>query len=108
MISTPKPPATPPITLRRAKSVARAASALDHPLRVRIIDELVREGGRLSPKDLSTRLGEPLTNVSYHVRQLRLCGAIKLDGTRPRRGALEHYYRATPLAVRVLAASEAM
>src|SRR6202034_1642304 len=32
--------------------------------------------------------------VSYHVRQLARLGLAKLERTRPRRGALEHYYSA--------------
>jgi predicted transcriptional regulator len=30
--------------------------------------------------------------VSYHVRQLEKAGLIELVATKPRRGALEHYY----------------
>jgi hypothetical protein len=37
-------------------------------------------------------VGASLSNVSYHVRQLAKAGLIELVATRPRRGALEHYY----------------
>jgi hypothetical protein len=47
-----------------------------------------------SPNELAKKLGEPLTNVSYHVRMLHDLGCIELVQTEPRRGALEHYYRA--------------
>jgi hypothetical protein len=50
--------------------------------------------GVASPNELAKRLGEPLTNVSYHVRMLHDLGCIELVETEPRRGALEHYYRA--------------
>ena len=48
-----------------------------------------------SPSELAEELGEPLGNVSYHVRNLADLGCIELVGTTPRRGALEHHYRAT-------------
>ena len=38
------------------------------------------------------RPGEPLGNVSYHVRQLEKAGLIELVAVKQRRGALEHYY----------------
>ena len=50
--------------------------------------------GVASPNELAKRLNEPLTNVSYHVRMLHDLGCIELVETEPRRGALEHYYRA--------------
>jgi hypothetical protein len=50
--------------------------------------------GVASPNELAKKLNEPLTNVSYHVRMLHDLGCIELVDTEPRRGALEHYYRA--------------
>jgi DNA-binding transcriptional ArsR family regulator len=49
-----------------------------------------------SPSELAEELGEPLGNVSYHVRLLHELGLIDLVGTTPRRGAIEHHYRARP------------
>jgi hypothetical protein len=37
----------------------------------------------------------PVGRVSHHVRTLARIGAIELVSTRPRRGAVEHFYRAT-------------
>lgn len=68
--------------------------ALSHPLRQRILailDERVA-----SPRVIADELGESLGVVSYHVGVLRDLGLIKLTGTTPRRGALEHHYRAQP------------
>lgn len=48
-----------------------------------------------SPNELARLLGERLGNVSYHVRVLCELGCLELVRTEPRRGALEHYYRAT-------------
>jgi hypothetical protein len=47
-----------------------------------------------SPSELADALGEPLGNVSYHVRILRELDCLELVRTEPRRGALEHFYRA--------------
>src|SRR4051794_17701551 len=68
------------------------AKALAHPLRVQLLTAL--NEGVASPNELAKRLNEPLTNVSYHVRMLHDLGCIELVETEPRRGALEHYYRA--------------
>jgi DNA-binding transcriptional ArsR family regulator len=72
----------------------RLAKALSHPLRQRILQRL-NEGGIRSPNELSQELGDPLGNVSYHVRILRELDCVELVRTEQRRGALEHYYRAT-------------
>jgi len=47
-----------------------------------------------SPVEVSKLLDEPLQNVAYHARALLELGRIELVATVPRRGALEHYYRA--------------
>jgi len=71
---------------------SRLAKALAHPLRVQLLAAL--NEGVASPNELAKKLDEPLTNVSYHVRMLHDLGTIELVETEPRRGALEHYYRA--------------
>jgi DNA-binding transcriptional ArsR family regulator len=65
--------------------------AFGHPLRVSIFNHLAREG-EASPKELATALGQPLGNVSYHVRELVNLGIMKGSRTASRRGAVEHYY----------------
>ena len=67
--------------------------ALAHPLRQRILMELNKRVA--SPSELAEEIGEPLGNVSYHVRMLVDLECIELVSTTPRRGALEHHYRAT-------------
>ena len=47
-----------------------------------------------SPSELSGELDEPIGNVSYHMRTLADLGMVELVRTEPRRGAVEHYYRA--------------
>jgi len=67
--------------------------ALAHPLRQRILMELNQRVA--SPSELAEEIGEPLGNVSYHVRMLVDLECIELVSTTPRRGALEHHYRAS-------------
>jgi DNA-binding transcriptional ArsR family regulator len=72
------------------------AKALAHPLRVSILSELHK--GISSPNQLAQKLGEPLGNVSYHVKTLLEYDCVELVKTEPRRGAVEHFYRATERA----------
>jgi DNA-binding transcriptional ArsR family regulator len=72
------------------------AKALAHPLRVRILTSLHR--GISSPNQLAQELDEPLGNVSYHVKTLLEYDCVELVKTEPRRGAVEHFYRATDRA----------
>lgn len=73
-------------------SEPHVVKALAHPLRVRALAILVQRAA--SPSELADELGEPLGNVSYHVRLLYDHGLIELVSTTPRRGAIEHHYRA--------------
>jgi DNA-binding transcriptional ArsR family regulator len=70
--------------------------ALTHPLRVQILRSL--EERTASPSELADEIGAPLGNVSYHVRQLHALGLIKLVKKTPRRGAIEHHYKAVARA----------
>ncbi|HET9508113.1 MAG TPA: helix-turn-helix domain-containing protein [Gaiellaceae bacterium] len=71
----------------------RIVKSLGHPLRQRILHVLSE--GVASPNQIAQRLGEPLGNVSYHVKILLENDAIELVETRPVRGAIEHFYRGT-------------
>lgn len=68
--------------------------ALRHPLRRQILHMLAGKQA-LSPRELADTLGQPLSNVSYHVRILADCGAVKLVRTRQVRGSTQHFYRAS-------------
>jgi DNA-binding transcriptional ArsR family regulator len=68
----------------------RLVKGLAHPLRIDILRAL--QDGMASPSEIAERIGAPLGNVSYHVRFLARVGLIELRETRPRRGAVEHYY----------------
>jgi predicted transcriptional regulator len=47
-----------------------------------------------SPSEIAAELGTPLSNTSYHVRQLAALGLIHLVSRTARRGAIEHHYTA--------------
>lgn len=70
---------------------------LRHPLRRELLRLYAKENGSLSPKELADFTKQPLVNVSLHVRVLRDKGAVELVDTRQRRGAVEHFYKATSL-----------
>jgi DNA-binding transcriptional ArsR family regulator len=70
--------------------------ALAHPLRARML-ELWVEREEASPVELARELDQPLATVSHHTRVLRDLRCIELVRTVPRRGAVEHFYRAVAL-----------
>jgi DNA-binding transcriptional ArsR family regulator len=67
--------------------------SLAHELRVEILTILTER--MASPNELAKELNEGLSQVSYHVKVLKDYERIELLKTEPRRGAVEHYYRAT-------------
>jgi len=71
----------------------RLVKALAHELRVEILTILNER--MASPNELAKELNEGLSQVSYHVKVLKDYECITLVKTEPRRGAVEHYYRAT-------------
>jgi DNA-binding transcriptional ArsR family regulator len=74
----------------------KLVKALAHPLRVEILTILNER--MASPNELSKELDEGLSQVSYHVKVLKDFDCIEMVKTEPRRGAVEHYYRATSRA----------
>jgi DNA-binding transcriptional ArsR family regulator len=74
----------------------RIVKAISHPIRHRVL--LLLNDRVASPNEIANEIGESLGRVSYHVRQLAEVGAIELVRTEPRRGAVEHFYRATARA----------
>lgn len=83
---------------KRKKAVSdRLAMAVGHPIRIdalRILNERTA-----SPSELAKELGKGVSQVSYHIKELRQGKCIELVRTEPRRGAVEHYYRATEPAM---------
>lgn len=71
----------------------RLMRAMSHPLRYQILTHL--NDREWSPNELSDQLAQGLSQVSYHVNVLKGYGLIALTKAEPRRGAVEHFYRAT-------------
>lgn len=78
---------------QRRKATENRIKAMGHPVRaaaLRILTERIA-----SPAEMARELDEELSNVSYHTKQLVEFECAELVSTRPVRGALEHFYRAT-------------
>ena len=63
-----------------------------------------------SPREVTDRLDDTLSNVSYHFRVLADSGVLRLVRTRPVRGSTQHFYGVTidaDWALAVLAIDEA-
>lgn len=71
----------------------RLIKALAHPLRVRILS-ILETRDMASPNEMAEELGVSLGVMSYHVRRLHALGFLELVKRTPRRGAIEHHYRA--------------
>lgn len=69
------------------------AKAFAHPLRVQIL--IILNERVASPNLLAQELDQSLNLVAYHVRVLEKYDCIELIDTKQRRGATEHFYRAT-------------
>ena len=78
------------------------AKALAHPTRRRILQ--IVSDRVASPREIAVELDQPIGRVSHHVRWLAARDYVELVDTQPRRGALEHFYRAT---VRPIVSDEA-
>jgi predicted transcriptional regulator len=78
---------------QKSKEQAESLGAIvSHALRRRLWDAIAERP--ISPRELADQLGEPVNDVAYHVRVLRDMGVIEPAGTRPVRGATQHFYRA--------------
>jgi DNA-binding transcriptional ArsR family regulator len=75
----------------------RLMKALSHRERVQCLSVLSER--EASPSELSELVDASLNRVSYHVKVLSDFELIELVRTEPRRGAIEHFYRAKQRAV---------
>lgn len=71
----------------------RLAKALSHPLRTEII--AILSDRCASPREMADMLGEELSNVSYHTKELLKLDCIEIVDTERVRGAVKTRYRAT-------------
>jgi len=77
----------------RRQATKNRIKAMSHPLRASILRILTERTA--SPAEMAREMDEELSNVSYHTKQLVEFECAELVSTRPVRGALEHFYRAT-------------
>lgn len=75
----------------------RLAWALSHPRRARIFTVLQQEPA--SPKDVASRVGGSLSNISYHFRVLRQLALIEVIRQEAVRGSIKTTYQAVPADV---------
>ncbi|HVV90094.1 MAG TPA: hypothetical protein VHB53_06330 [Solirubrobacterales bacterium] len=71
------------------------AAAMSHPTRVHAMSILLERTA--SPRQVADEIGEPLNNVTYHIKQLRKLGCVELVRTERVHGGrvIERFYRAT-------------
>ena len=79
--------------VERQKAAQNRIKAMNHPVRAAVLAILAERTS--SPAEMARELDEDLSNVSYHTKQLVELECAELVSTRPVRGALEHFYRAT-------------
>jgi hypothetical protein len=70
--------------------------ALSHPLRFQALH--IFNTRVASPTEISQELMVPVNKLAYHVRILEKYDCVELVDTKQRRGATEHFYRATKRA----------
>ncbi len=80
-------------TKTQRKAAENRIKAMSHPVRAAALRILTERTA--SPAEMARELDEELSNVSYHTKQLVEFECAELVSTRPVRGALEHFYRAT-------------
>jgi DNA-binding transcriptional ArsR family regulator len=84
------------VTLYQQLQNPELIRGLAHPLRTRMLSILLER--EASPKELADEFGIPLANVAYHIQVLKKLKLIRLVRKTPRRGAVEHHYRADQAA----------
>lgn len=81
---------------QRRKSIEEVVGyALGHRTRIHIL--LVLNEGTYTSAQIARIIGEPVNNVSNHVRELLDAGSIEIAKTEPKGNVLQHYYRAVEM-----------
>jgi DNA-binding transcriptional ArsR family regulator len=80
------------MTLYKTLQNPALVQAFAHPLRAKML--YILQERQASPKELAAEFGIPLANVAYHIQVLRKLKLIRLVKKTPRRGAVEHHYKA--------------
>lgn len=76
---------------------ADVAKVLSHPLRIKILGEV--NLNVISPNEFRLKYDLPLSNVSYHFRELEKAGCLEVVSERKVRGSMEHFYAANRRAL---------
>ncbi len=76
---------------------ADLAKVLSHPLRIKILGEV--NLNVISPNEFRLKYDLPLSNVSYHFRELEKAGCLEIVSERKVRGSMEHFYAASRRAL---------
>lgn len=77
---------------KQRSTVEKIAHSISHDVRLEAYTILAQR--EASPKELRRMLRRTLGTVSYHVKEMEKDNLLELVRTEPRRGAVEHFYRA--------------
>jgi DNA-binding transcriptional ArsR family regulator len=81
---------------QRAKGIEEVVEyALSHRIRTYVLTIL--NEGTYTPDQIAQIIGEPLSKVAHHIRELLDGGSIELAEVRKVRNADQHYYRAVEM-----------
>lgn len=86
-----------PVTRKRKRLETTLAAAVAHPIRSKCLVILAERVA--SPAEIARELHLDVSKVGYHVNALAETHLIEEIGSRPVRGAVEHFYRAVELPV---------
>src|SRR6201992_2660762 len=84
-------------TKKRKRLETTLAAAVAHPIRSKCLVILAERVA--SPAEIARELQLDVSKVGYHVNALAEANLIEEIGSRPVRGAVEHFYRAVQLPV---------
>src|ERR1700753_3059649 len=87
----------PPTTRKKKRLETTLAAAVAHPIRSKCLVILAERVA--SPAEIARELHLDVSKVGYHVNALAEANLIEEIGSRPVRGAVEHFYRAVELPV---------
>lgn len=80
----------------RRQATQNRLKAMQHPLRAEAF-RLIKERAPVSPAEVARELEADVPTISYHVRKLCEYNCAEEVESRPVRGVVEHFYRATEI-----------
>ncbi len=92
---------------QRRKSIEEVVGyALNHRIRVQVL--VLLNEGTYTAAQIAHLIGEPLNNVSNHIRELADAGSIELARSEAKGNVLQHFYRAVEMPFYSQEEAEAM